>query len=92
MAVLLSHRRIKITPSFQTVFVPGRTDVFRLTLTASEAHEMPDAVFAYREIPLPIPQVGVVAQAVDEGELRERRDYWEGERDETLPPPFAFDP
>ncbi len=56
----VSHRRIKLTPAFQTVTAPG-ISVFRFTLTASDAHELPDAIFAYREIPLQPGQASTVA-------------------------------
>ena len=49
---LKNHRRIKLTPYFQRDYVVNVIDVFRITLTASEAHLMPDAIFAYRTEPL----------------------------------------
>lgn len=47
-----SHRRIKLTPSFQRDHVPNVHDAFRIVVVASDAHLMPDEIFAFRQIPL----------------------------------------
>lgn len=56
-----SHRRVKLTPELQGTFVANVHDCFRVRLTASDAHEMPVAIFAYRLIPLQPGQATQVA-------------------------------
>lgn len=49
--MLVSHRRIKLVSELQTTFTPNVTDSFRIRITASNGHLMPDKIFAWRLIP-----------------------------------------
>lgn len=49
---MVSHRCVKLTGYFTRDYVANVHDCFRVRVVASDAHLMPDAVFAYMMLPL----------------------------------------
>lgn len=48
----ISHRRVQLVPSWQTVYNSTRNQCFALRVEARYAHELCCSLFAYRAIPL----------------------------------------
>ena len=81
-----STRFIRIKREGMALYVDGRTQGFRVRITATESLGMPLAIFVYQHLPFPDPDTGYQARFVNVASPNDLQEYQVGEVGDSVYP------